>query len=538
MNRKSIILSSPAVVIFWLITGALIWQIIQVNGMFVYGLDDAYIHLALAKNLAETGVLGVNAGEFASASSSPLFTGLLTLSHLFFGEAVTEWVPLILNLLGGTALLFWLSLRMQSARQSLQAALLWPVLLLFIAMLPPLVLYGMEHLIHGCAFAVAIDMFACLISGKMTLRGHVWQVMLVSIVLGGIRFEGLTILAVFLGLAWLREKNWRYILIGVLAALPVGLMIVYTYLETGYLLPNSVYMKLYPVRGNLVNLEGIKRFFTLLGANLRVSPMVVPGLLTAAFFFLNRQKDFPPFWNRRGQTFFLLWILTCLVHAMGATGVMLRYEAYLITGLVVGIALYGREAWECFLQHRISVIERRAALGVLILVGGLMWQNFAYLSVYDPMHRAVLASTNIHDQQMQTTAFVQQYYPTANIAINDLGWISYRTHAHLLDLEGLGSTEITNLNREGRYNWQEIERLFREKDIELGILYEDWYRHIGLSNEHRVATWTLEDFFILGGPTVSFYAINPEIKEALQSQLREFESQLPDRVIVRYDERP
>jgi hypothetical protein len=46
------------------------------GGHFTYALDDAYIHLALARNIAH-GHYGVNAGEFAAPASSALWPFLL-----------------------------------------------------------------------------------------------------------------------------------------------------------------------------------------------------------------------------------------------------------------------------------------------------------------------------------------------------------------------------------------------------------------------------------------------------------------------------
>ena len=41
---------------------------------FIYPLDDAYIHLALSRNVAENGIWGINPNSFDSASSSILYT--------------------------------------------------------------------------------------------------------------------------------------------------------------------------------------------------------------------------------------------------------------------------------------------------------------------------------------------------------------------------------------------------------------------------------------------------------------------------------
>ena len=54
------------------------WQSLRLNdGVFTYAQDDPYIHLSIARTLAMHGVWGLSPDEFAGASSSPLWTGLL-----------------------------------------------------------------------------------------------------------------------------------------------------------------------------------------------------------------------------------------------------------------------------------------------------------------------------------------------------------------------------------------------------------------------------------------------------------------------------
>src|SRR5687768_3389495 len=88
-----------AVLAVLLVCGAVVWLALrQTDGVLVYALDDPYIHMAIAKNLSENGTWGVNPGEFAGASSSPLWTLLLAGVYGVRGSA-DDATPLVLNLL-------------------------------------------------------------------------------------------------------------------------------------------------------------------------------------------------------------------------------------------------------------------------------------------------------------------------------------------------------------------------------------------------------------------------------------------------------
>lgn len=58
----------------------------QGTGVLIYALDDPYIHLTLARNLAHNGVYGLNPDHFAGAFSSPLWTLLLSASIALLGD--------------------------------------------------------------------------------------------------------------------------------------------------------------------------------------------------------------------------------------------------------------------------------------------------------------------------------------------------------------------------------------------------------------------------------------------------------------------
>src|SRR5262245_23019430 len=72
------------------------------DGHVVYTLDDAYIHLSLAENIAQ-GHYGINGNEFSSPSSSIVWPYLLA---PFAGRASGAYAPLVLNVLFATAALY------------------------------------------------------------------------------------------------------------------------------------------------------------------------------------------------------------------------------------------------------------------------------------------------------------------------------------------------------------------------------------------------------------------------------------------------
>src|SRR5438477_7234491 len=76
----------------------------QNNGRMMYALDDAYIHMAMAKNFAQHGVWGITSHGFSSSSSSLLWTLLLSLCYLVFG--VQDSTLLVLNVVFASAVLF------------------------------------------------------------------------------------------------------------------------------------------------------------------------------------------------------------------------------------------------------------------------------------------------------------------------------------------------------------------------------------------------------------------------------------------------
>ena len=89
--------SSPFLIAATLLCAAVFTMLLFIgllnNGQFAFTLDDPYIHLALAKQLA-LGNYGINSGEFAAPASSILWPFLLIPATL---TPLSEYLVVLIN---------------------------------------------------------------------------------------------------------------------------------------------------------------------------------------------------------------------------------------------------------------------------------------------------------------------------------------------------------------------------------------------------------------------------------------------------------
>ncbi|MBX7144795.1 MAG: hypothetical protein K1X79_10125, partial [Oligoflexia bacterium] len=192
--------------LFLIALAALVALITQATGGITYGLDDAYIHLSMARTLREHGTWGIAAGEFAPASSSLLWTMLLS---LFAGSReLLVWTPLILNALFSCALLALFS-RQMSTLSSCKRFLALATVALCIP-LPLLTLGGMEHVLHAllcCLFMLAFQ-------AKLGSGSRSCSLCILALLLTATRYESFfIILPAALCLFVLRDKLTAVLLI-------------------------------------------------------------------------------------------------------------------------------------------------------------------------------------------------------------------------------------------------------------------------------------------------------------------------------------
>src|SRR2546425_3180819 len=159
---------------FTLLFAAALVAILWLNqGTFTYTLDDPYLHLSLAENIA-AGHYGINRDDVAAPSSSVLWPYLLApFSVLPFGHLV----PLLLNYvasLGTIALLrriITTSLGGAQERLKNEVVAMLLAFLVLAANLVGLAFTGMEHSLQ---VLVSVALVAGLIEESTTGRGPWW----------------------------------------------------------------------------------------------------------------------------------------------------------------------------------------------------------------------------------------------------------------------------------------------------------------------------------------------------------------------------
>lgn len=462
------------------------------GGVFEYPLDDVYIHLAMAEQIA-VGGYGVNAGEDASAASSPLYPFLLV---PFAGTEFQRWLPLAWNVL------FLVIAAVLFAKILAEARLGWAALPFAVAAPFALSMYvtaysGMENMAHGAAsLAIVLGLW------RYVETGHVRWLLIFGVLLApAFRLEGVA-LGFLAGAIVMRLGRVPAGLgLMVIAAAPVVGFMAYLMSKGLDPLPNSILSKL----GDQP--DGV-------AANLRANAVTYGGRYLLGLSVMLAIISLS-YWTRdRRRAFFGLGIAAAgVVHlTFGSTGWLDRYENYAVLAVVAALALM------------VSDLSRWVKQGVMAaaLLGGV-----ATYSPYIPNNLANMRA--VHLQHAQMARFVENHV-NGPVAINDLGYVAWTSPHYVIDWWGLASSTALNHRKSGDCGtWQSD--MADARDVRLAMIYDHWF-DCDLHDQGwvRLGGLWLDDAAgaFLGGPEVSFYARTSAEAVALQSELAAWASTLPD----------
>lgn len=524
-NLRERIPFALAAAVFLAILTTLAVKSLQANaGHLIYTLDDPYIHMATAKNLAAHGVFGVTRFSFSSSTSSPLWTLLLAASYGLWG--VSDWIPGILATLFALAALYSADSLCRLLSVGAIGRSIICLAVVYFTPLVPVVSTGMEHAMH---LFLAIVFIRTTIRFALDPGGRT----LVYMCFGGLlavaaRYESLFLVAP-LAFWLLCTKQWRGATMLVISSfLPVVAYGVFSAMNGSYLLPNSLMLK-----GHFANLDGIKAIINALGYRgfgilIGTSHLYVTCIILLLGSLL---------WRRESR---LPIVALCIVSSIvlhlqfASTGWFFRYEAYLVAVSlpVIGGLYFGFR--ETLLPRFLDRTEARywiALLGCTVL---LVWP--LHRRAKESLEQIVRASNHIYRQQYHMGQFIkQEYAPGVSVALNDLGAVSYFADAKIVDLWGLGTIEVARAKRRGDYNTATIHQLVTTRQVDVVMVYTNWFKgdHALPDDLIHVADWTTTSNYF--GKTVSFLALSQEKSAELGERLRRYEANLPPSVEVEYE---
>ena len=209
------------------------------EGHFTYALDDAYIHMAIAKNLALHGVWGLQQDSFAAASSSPLWTALL--AAVFALGGVHEAVPLVLNT--AFAVIGIVALGVILERERIFGLPMFGVIAAVVLFAPtvPMIWIGMEHSLHILLTLIVASLCGGLVRRYSAVR--LTALCAAAALMVATRYEGLFVVAGCVVVLVARKRRGGAAALLAAGALPVACVGLWNMSHGWFFLPASIMMK-------------------------------------------------------------------------------------------------------------------------------------------------------------------------------------------------------------------------------------------------------------------------------------------------------
>jgi len=497
------------------------------GGRLVYALDDPYISLALGWHIGH-GHYGINTVEAASPSSSILYPFVLA---VFAWTPLQEWAPLLINsaAAAGTAALFatmCVRYSIGSRREERLRTIFLISVVCFSTNIVGLVFTGLEHSLH------TLTSVAVLYGLARTLEDdEVPHWLLPVLILNPLlRFEGAALTCLTL-LALAISGHIRAAVIGfALSAAAVGAYML-SMVSLGLpLLPSSVLVKTVALAPNDVGLLHLLR--------------VIQHAIDGAWHY-----------GARGIALWLLLALVFLHPFLRARGLLrpnadrpLRWERELIlvvvvAGAVVAHALFGGWGW----WYRYEIYAVAVTLTAVIVLWHAQIGSFVHLAstrrvglaglailALNPFYirgtlMTPLAARSIYEQQFQMHRFAVEFYRRP-VAVNDLGWVSYRNPQYVLDVWGLGS-EAARKARLVTHAPGWLDGLTRTHDVGLAMIYSSWFAADIPANWRRVGQLRSAHAHVTSAADeVTVYATSGAAEHDALEALHRFASQTPPSV--------
>ena len=476
-----------AVVLLSALSAALYLGWTAASGRLGFPLDDGWIHQTYARNLAHTGQMAYVPGQPSAGSTSPLWTGLLSIGYLLRLD-YRLWTYFLGAV--GLALTAWTVYRLARRLFPDQpwAAPLAGLLCALEWHLAWAAFSGMETILYTCLALLLIDLQFSIHDSQFAIRNS--QFTIAAIVAGLLtltRPEGL-LLAGLVGLALLwhawRKARWRGILAvagyGLAFAAVVSPWLAFNLRVSDQTFPNTFYAKQAEYRVYLTLPIWTRLARVLLPTFAAAQFLLIPGFLYAALRPLHSHTPTHSYTPTLPHSSFsslsslsplsiflppLWWLLTVLVYALRLP-VNYQHGRYLIPTIPL-LILYGAGGTLRLLRPAsprmgARVVSRSVLLATLVLLLAF-WVRGA---------RVYADDTGFIEGEMVAVAgwLNANTEPEALIAVHDIGAVGYFTQRPLLDLAGLITPQVVPFIADEK----RLLAFMAERGAEYVVFFSDW----------------------------------------------------------------
>jgi hypothetical protein len=455
----------------------------SIAGVAGFPLDDSWIHLHFARNLAEGGGFAYNPGRPVAGSTAPLWTLLLAAGAVVAGPSVA-----LAKVLGTVCAL-------GAALLTRRAALAWGVPP-FVALLAGVALVWTGPMAWGALSGMEVTLAALLVAA--VLLAHARERTTPTAVLAALAVTARPEAALLLPLLLVARpvSPGRLALFLVIPALVLAPMIAFSYVTVGAPYPATAAAK---VEGGLIGwLGGVRE------------PLAVT--------FVFRPWAFLREWVLwLWQTHALLPLaLPVLAAAWLRGGRALGAVALALVAHPLGMALLAPYRGPGFQEGRYSI--HLLPLAVLVLAVGvarllerrlalIVWLGLAVWALVPAAERYGWGVQNIEAMQVRLGHWVAAHTrPRARVALNDIGAIAYVSRREVVDLMGLVTPEILPFRREGEDG---VIRFVQDVCPDYVIIFPTWFPRLAgrtdlLEPLERVRLDRVE---VAGGPEMVVYRV-------------------------------
>ena len=497
-----------------------LWMTHQSIKALGFPLDDSWIHLTIARNIALGQGFSVNPGIPVAASTTPLWTYLLSIGYLFSGNHFGIAYSLGIGLTCGAIIM--IALLTRNLVNNYWIIFFAGVMYVFTYPTTWSALSGMEPPLY---VVLALGMFWCYFR-SLTTEGlfRYWIPVLAGLLVWSRPECGLLFMLILCDMlvinlthrnkisSWQQLGWYLVIFLGM-----VGAWMLFNVSLNGFIFPNSFYAKrLFFCKLGLIELirdEGIRKMLPEIGrgiylgyidefralrwSNTMLTPFFIIGFIQLHYDMYNNRL---PFKTNILLFIFLLNPLLVSVFIPYSTYYYqhTRYHAYIFPFYTI-IGAYGFSWFLSFLSRANTVqdifsyrrlltsehagdswmklspaVKRRYGMILSLMAIGLipMMSVNTRLQVED----YVIGVKNIHDMQVTIGQRLNKETPVnAVIATNDIGAIGYFSERKIVDLVGLSSPDILPYYSVKDLRTKNTLRYLQDHPVDFVVIFPDWY---------------------------------------------------------------